>query len=101
MKKACFIALTLIFSVYIPVQAQSTSALPWISGLVNVRYQYNGATDAHGFDVRRARLDFRGDLAPRATYRLQVDLAGTPKILDAYLQWRPTGRLAVRFCPPP
>ncbi len=67
-----------------------------MSGFTHVRYQYNGATDAGGFDVRRARLDFRGDVAPAFGYRLQVEFAGSPKILDAYFQWKPTGRFSFR-----
>lgn len=68
--------------------------LPKISGLVNLRYQY--ATEAasyssgkNGFDVRRARLDFRGNALKELSYRVQVDFAITPKLLDAYVEWKP------------
>jgi hypothetical protein len=65
------------------------SRLPGISGLVNLRYQYSDATgnESSSFDVRRARLDFKGNHS-LFDYRLQVELAGTPKILDAYLVWK-------------
>ncbi|MCD8186442.1 MAG: OprO/OprP family phosphate-selective porin [Rikenellaceae bacterium] len=72
------------------------SKLPKISGLVNVRYQYNDLDDSNGFDVRRARLDFRGALSPRFDYRLQVELAGSPKILDAYVNWKAAEFLTLR-----
>ena len=96
MNKPSLFALILLLSVCTPARAQSTFGLPKMSGFAHVRYQYNGATDAGGFDVRRARLDFRGDVAPAFGYRLQVDFVGTPKILDAYLQWKPTGSLALQ-----
>lgn len=65
------------------------SKLPTISGFVNFRYQYNSTNDANSFDVRRARLDVKGDIArDKVGYRLQVEFAGTPKILDAYVTWK-------------
>ena len=51
-----------------------TSALPKISGFINVRYQYNG--ESNSFDIRRARLDFTGDLATKLDYRFQMEFAG-------------------------
>lgn len=66
-----------------------TSKLPKISGFINVRYQYSAESgNANGFDIRRARLDFKGDMAAKLDYRFQVEFAGTPKILDAYLRYR-------------
>ena len=72
------------------------SKLPRVSGFVNLRYQYNTADDANSFDVRRARLDFRGDIVPKFGYRLQVDFANNPKILDAYVDWKINGYFNVR-----
>ncbi|MDR1181955.1 MAG: OprO/OprP family phosphate-selective porin [Bacteroidales bacterium] len=60
------------------------SKLPKISGLLNVRYQYT--EDGNSLDIRRARLDFKGDATRWFSYRLQVDFASAPKILDAYIQ---------------
>jgi phosphate-selective porin len=60
------------------------SKLPKISGLINVRYQYT--EDMSSFDIRRARLDLRGDATRWFDYRLQVDFASSPKILDAYIR---------------
>lgn len=63
-----------------------TSALPKISGFINMRYQYNG--ESNSFDIRRARLDFTGTLATKLDYRFQTEFAGSPKILDAYLRYK-------------
>lgn len=66
-----------------------TSKLPKISGFINVRYQYSTENgNANGFDIRRARLDFKGDMAAKLDYRFQAEFAGTPKILDAYIRYR-------------
>ena len=62
--------------------------LPKISGFINLRYQYDGADGSNSFDVRRARIDIQGDIIPKLDYRLQVEFAGTPKILDAYVRWK-------------
>ncbi len=60
--------------------------LPSISGFVNLRYQYE--ENANGFDIRRARLDFKGNLAKWMDYRLQVDFASSPKIIDAFIRFK-------------
>ncbi len=63
--------------------------LPEISGFLNFRYQYSDADGSiTGFDVRRARLDLKGDISERFDYRLQVDFAGSVKILDAYFRYK-------------
>jgi len=65
----------------------SASRLIQISGYTQVRYksqQETGKVD--GFDIRRARLDIRGNVSPYFSYRLQTDFAGTPKLLDAYAE---------------
>jgi len=63
----------------------NTSRLFQLSGYTQVRYQQleeSGKTS--GFDVRRARLDLKGSLTPVFSYRLQVDFANKPFLLDAY-----------------
>jgi hypothetical protein len=66
-----------------------TRLTPKISGIVNMRYQYSDAGEgSNGFDIRRVRLDFRGEVAPALDYRIQLELAGNPKILDAFVNWR-------------
>ena len=65
------------------------SKLPRISGFINLRYQYSDEGDGKSsFDIRRARIDFQGDLSKKFDYRLQVEFAGTPKLLDAYIRWK-------------
>lgn len=66
------------------------SKLPQIYGFVNMRYQYSDADGSNGFDIRRARIDFRGDIVRSFGYRLQAELAGAPRILDAYFEWKPS-----------
>jgi phosphate-selective porin OprO and OprP len=56
-----------------------------ISGYTQVRYQgldEKGKED--GFDIRRARLDVNGNFTPYLSYRLMVDFADKPKLMDAY-----------------
>jgi hypothetical protein len=56
-----------------------------LSGYSQIRYQmFDEKTRIDGFDIRRARLDLRGKISPRFSYRLQTDMADRPKILDAY-----------------
>jgi phosphate-selective porin OprO and OprP len=56
-----------------------------IAGYAHFRYQQleeKGKID--GFDIRRAYLDFKGTITPYWSYRLQLDFAGSPKIVDIY-----------------
>jgi hypothetical protein len=70
---------------------------PKISGIVNMRYQYSDAGEgSNGFDIRRARLAVRGGLASSLDYRIQVEFAGNPKILDAFVNWRATNALNIK-----
>ncbi len=46
-----------------------------ISGYTQVRYQ-NDKSKNDAFDIRRARLDLRGDITERWDYRTQVDFGG-------------------------
>ena len=60
--------------------------LPKMSGFINVRYQYEN--DANSLDIRRARLDFKGEPAKWFDYRLQVDFASSPRIIDAFVKFK-------------
>jgi phosphate-selective porin OprO and OprP len=56
-----------------------------LSGYTQFRYQIldePGKKD--GFDIRRARLDLKGNLTPFFGYRLQADFAEKPKMIDAF-----------------
>lgn len=58
-----------------------------LSGYSQIRYQAleeSGKVD--GFDIRRARLDVKGNISPYWGYRVQFDLAGTPKLIDAFIE---------------
>ncbi len=54
-----------------------------ISGYTQVRYRNDGTIN-DTFDIRRARLDIKGDITERFDYRFQADFAGSSaKLLDA------------------
>ena len=58
-----------------------------IAGYTQVRYQALEETGKiDGFDIRRARLYVKGNISPYWAYRVQLDLAGTPKLIDAYAE---------------
>jgi phosphate-selective porin len=66
-----------------PVNASKKLTL---GGYTQVRYQALEETGKpDGFDIRRARLDVKGNISPYWGYRVQFDLAGSPKLLDAYV----------------
>lgn len=67
-----------------PVNAAKKISL---SGYTQIRYQSLRETGKiDGFDIRRARLDVKGVISPYWSYRVQFDLAGTPKLIDAYAE---------------
>lgn len=55
-----------------------------ISGYIQPRYRYDDSI-YNTFDIRRARLDIRGDLTERWDYRTQIEFGGDkgPFLLDA------------------
>ena len=65
-----------------------------ISGWMNIQYDYesqlqnDGATleQINTFNVRRARLDFKGNITKNLEFRVQGDLAGTPKLVDGFVK---------------
>ncbi|MDP4208318.1 MAG: porin [Bacteroidota bacterium] len=59
-----------------------------LAGYSQVRYQNLEETGKKsGFDIRRARLDFKGNISPYFGYRLQSDFGGTSvKLLDAFAE---------------
>jgi len=67
---------------------KTLSKLPKVSGFLNMRYQWNGSDRSNAFDIRRARISLKGDLNPNFDYTLQVEFAGSPKILDAYIRYK-------------
>jgi hypothetical protein len=65
-----------------------TSKLPKIAGILNFRYRYDDANHTNRMDVRRARLDFTGNISSSVDYRLLLEFTNTPKILDANIRWK-------------
>ena len=65
-----------------------------ISGWMNIQYDYESQLQNDGltldqvntFNVRRARLDFKGNLCKNVEFRVQGDLAGTPKLVDGFVK---------------
>ena len=66
-----------------------------ISGWMNIQYDYesqlqnnNETLDviSNTFNVRRARLDFKGNITKNVEFRVQGDLAGTPKLVDGFVK---------------
>ena len=85
-----------------------------ISGYVQAAYNWNDNVNvgtpeglsimkgASTFNLRRARLSLTGDIvrnskAGSADYRLQVDFAGTPKIVDLWVRYRPFNELGIQI----
>lgn len=61
-----------------------------IGGYTQLRYQsLQEPLKSDGFDIRRARLDIKGNFSPEWEYRLQTDFAISPKIIDAYFVYKP------------
>ena len=54
--------------------------------------------DKTTFYIRRARVSLSGNVAEaKLDYRLQVDMAGTPKICDLYMRYKPFKELGVQL----
>jgi hypothetical protein len=72
------------------------SRLPSISGLLSVRYQGDAEhVETGSFSVPHARLDFKGGFSS-FNYRLQLEMAGSPRVLDGFLTWKATPHLNVQ-----
>lgn len=65
--------------------------LPRLSGYVQAGYEWSD--ESSSFFIKRVRLDLRGDIARKLDYRVQLEFASSPKIVDAYLQYRPFRQL--------
>lgn len=65
--------------------------LPRLSGYVQAGYEWSD--ESSSFFIKRVRLDLRGALARTLDYRVQLEFASSPKIVDAYLQYRPFRQL--------
>ena len=106
MKRSIF---TLLFLASATVSAQ---ALTWddvkqhlsISGFLQGSYNLElseSKTITSTFRIRRARVSFAGNIFEKekwgmADYRLQVDFASSPQIVDAWVRYRPFDELGVQ-----
>ncbi len=68
-----------------------------VGGMVNFQYDYTNQTandntlqETSAFQIRRARIDLKGNITPRLDFRLQADFANSPKLVDAFVR--------VKFC---
>ncbi len=86
-----------------------------LSGFIQAQYIWQDAVTGYAeneglsltkgestFNLRRARLSltgdiFRGKKAGSADYRLQVDFAGSPKIVDLWIRYRPFNELGIQI----
>ncbi len=65
-----------------------------ISGWMNIQYDYERQlqndgltlTEVNTLNVRRARLDIKGNINPHLEFRVQGDLAGSPKLVDGFVK---------------
>jgi len=73
----------------------TVSRQPRIAPNINLRYQYDDREDANGFDVRRARLDIRGNVAAPLEYRIHLEFANSARVLDANINWKIKPNLAL------
>lgn len=75
-----------------------------ISGYLQALYTWEYAddkTENSSFRIRRARLSFAGKIVENkkvgvVDYRLQVDFAESPKIVDAWVRYRPFAQLGIQ-----
>ena len=66
-----------------------------ISGWMNIQYDYESQLQnddatldviSNTFNVRRARLDIKGNISKNLEFRVQGDFAGTPKLVDGFVK---------------
>ncbi|MBP9883760.1 MAG: hypothetical protein KBF32_10175 [Chitinophagales bacterium] len=69
-----------------PLSAKNKLSL---SGYTQARYVYNllDGVKTNTFDVRRARVDLRGNIGAKWAYRTQIDFAPTTRVLDATVSY--------------
>ena len=71
--------------------------LPKISGFMQFCYNYSETKDESNFALKRVRVSLAGDFfKKKLDYRLQVEFTNTPKIVDAYINYKPFNQLNIR-----
>ena len=70
-----------------------------LSGYLQGGFQWEESADPQStFYLRRARVSISGDAAKeKIDYRLQVDMAGNPKICDLYFRYKPFNQLNIQL----
>ena len=72
---------------------------PNIHGTIRSKYEYQTEEGEGRFEVRNARISVDGNVAPRVSYKAEIDLSdeGSIKMLDAYtrLKWLETGQFTI------
>ena len=103
---------TILISLLITSATLSAKAITWeemqqhlkISGYMQMLYTCECAderSEGPSFRIRRARLSFAGKIVDKkesgvADYRLQVEFAESPKIIDAWVRYRPLSQLGLQ-----
>ena len=103
---------TILATLLITFATLSTKGVTWeefqkhlkISGYLQALYTWeyaDGESTNSSFRIRRARVSFAGKIAESkrvgiADYRLQVDFAESPKIVDAWVRYRPFEQLGIQ-----
>ncbi len=104
---------TILITWLIASATLSAEAITWsdieqhlkISGYLQILYtgEYtNRDAESSSFRIRRARVSFAGKIVENkkvgiADYRLQVDFAESPKIVDAWVRYRPFSQLGIQI----
>lgn len=69
-----------------------------VGGWIDGQYRLNINDEANGsFQVRRARLDVKGNLSKQVDFRLQADMSSAPKLIDAYVRMRFNKAMALQM----
>lgn len=67
-----------------------------LSSYIQVRYTHQ-EDGVDGFRIRRARVRLKGDILKDVTYKLQIDTAKTPVLLDAQIGVKLSSRAGLTF----
>ena len=70
-----------------------------LSGYIQGGFEWNEANNPEAtFYLKRARVSLSGNAAQeKIDYRLQVDMAGSPKICDLYFRYKPLNELSMQL----
>ena len=82
-----FTAILVLLSLSYAIFAQEGIKPPKLSGYAQTQYTYSD-DGTNTFQIRRARIDLKGDLGSKIDYRFQGDLASSPKLVDAYVRFK-------------